>query len=941
MSWSYRLDTNVIDPGGFRSDNPMISQADARRQARTAAELLQRLEDLPGQILADEVGMGKTYVALAVACAVALQDRRQVAVMVPSAVLEKWQRDFKRFCETCVAPGKRNRLTFDVAHNGVDFLKLLDDPPSRRKDVIFLAHGALSRSMSDNWVKLAMLQRAIKGRHGAGEYRYALGRFAGGLFYGMRNYERRSPELFGELVELHPSQWLTVLHRHGIEEIDDDPVPADLLEAMEAPELATHFEVIWEALQNLPFRSSKHLDYRLKCLRKRLNDAMPAIWARCFQTARIRLPLLILDEAHHVKNAGTRLASMFHSPEAEADAQEISRKGHLANRFERMLFLTATPFQLGHYELCNILERFEGVSWQGKHAPSIGLNNYRARIAQLREVLDDARLTALSFEQAWSRLRTDDQIADGERFRNVSDWWRAVSEGCQPTEPGLRAWRAYGEAYDRLHKAEDVLRHWVVRHTRPRSLQVDGDEIPRRRRLTGRAIDSDCFSGDEDLELEGLELTSDTALPFLLAARLVSLTPEKRPVSAEGLASSYDAFMDTRQNLLGGTTGPLIEDDAILDTGMDRNSIWYLDHIHAAIKQDGRVRSELHPKLRPVVDHVVELWRRQEKVLLFCHYIKTGRALRYYISERIRDELYARAAQKLSCKKDDVDHELGKVRARFEKSDSTLYRTARELVTDLVRDYPDLTSRLESIVDVVLRFLRTPTFLVRYFPSAGKNVTAENLPAAFERKDGSGLSFNDVIRNFLAFLEQRCVESQRDAYIDAVGNIQTGELYVRDDSEEDGDREGLLASVRLVNGSVDQETKQRLMLAFNTPFYPEVLVASSVLAEGVDLHLNCRHIIHHDLCWNPSSLEQRTGRVDRIGAKAEQAGRPIHVYYPYLAGTQDEKLYRVVSDRENWFSIVMGGQVRQDYETAERLAERLPLPEQIVMSLSLNLSLDL
>jgi hypothetical protein len=29
-------------------------------------------------------------------------------------------------------------------------------------------------------------------------------------------------------------------------------------------------------------------------------------------------------------------------------------------------------------------------------------------------------------------------------------------------------------------------------------------------------------------------------------------------------------------------------------------------------------------------------------------------------------------------------------------------------------------------------------------------------------------------------------------------------------------------------------------------------------------------VIHHDLDWNPSSIEQRTGRVGRLGCKAEQ-----------------------------------------------------------------------
>ena len=90
------------------------------------------------------------------------------------------------------------------------------------------------------------------------------------------------------------------------------------------------------------------------------------------------------------------------------------------------------------------------------------------------------------------------------------------------------------------------------------------------------------------------------------------------------------------------------------------------------------------------------------------------------------------------------------------------------------------------------------------------------------------------------------------------------------------------------------------------PFFPEVLVASSVMAEGVDLHQDCRHVIHHDLDWNPSTLEQRTGRIDRIGSKAEAVQQPVVIYEPYLGGTHDEKMFRVVKDRERWFGVVMG-----------------------------------
>jgi hypothetical protein len=55
---------------------------------------------------------------------------------------------------------------------------------------------------------------------------------------------------------------------------------------------------------------------------------------------------------------------------------------------------------------------------------------------------------------------------------------------------------------------------------------------------------------------------------------------------------------------------------------------------------------------------------------------------------------------------------------------------------------------------------------------------------------------------------------------------------------------------------------------------------------------------------------QRIGRLDRFGAKAERAGQPIQVYIPYIAETQDEKIYRVVMDRHVGSECV--GAIRED-----------------------------
>ncbi|MCA1807477.1 MAG: hypothetical protein LC687_06495, partial [Actinobacteria bacterium] len=148
MSWQH-IYNNHIDLQGSKR----ISHKDADRQKHTSAAILERFVYTPGQVLSDEVGMGKTYVALAVSASVALDETRPVVIMVPPAVLEKWKRDFSVFVEHCLPSKLQSKLKMAVAENGVEFLKLLDDPPARRKQVIFLAHGALSRNLSDAWVK--------------------------------------------------------------------------------------------------------------------------------------------------------------------------------------------------------------------------------------------------------------------------------------------------------------------------------------------------------------------------------------------------------------------------------------------------------------------------------------------------------------------------------------------------------------------------------------------------------------------------------------------------------------------------------------------------------------------------------------------------------------------------------------------------------------------
>jgi hypothetical protein len=104
----------------------------------------------------------------------------------------------------------------------------------------------------------------------------------------------------------------------------------------------------------------------------------------------------------------------------------------------------------------------------------------------------------------------------------------------------------------------------------------------------------------------------------------------------------------------------------------------------------------------------------------------------------------------------------------------------------------------------------------------------------------------------------------------------------------------------------------------------------------VDLQRFCRHVIHHDLAWNPSDIEQRTGRIDRLGCKAE-GKQSIVVYLPYLDGTADERQYRVMTDRERWFRVVMGQDEVARLITSDSSGS-FPLPDAISNDLSFQLS---
>jgi len=81
-----------------------------------------------------------------------------------------------------------------------------------------------------------------------------------------------------------------------------------------------------------------------------------------------------------------------------------------------------------------------------------------------------------------------------------------------------------------------------------------------------------------------------------------------------------------------------------------------------------------------------------------------------------------------------------------------------------------------------------------------------------------------------------------------------------------------------------------------------VLISTEVSSEGVDLQF-CRVLVNYDLPWNPMKVEQRIGRLDRIG----QVAKKIVIWNLLYKDTIDEKIFRRLHLRLKIFEQSIGG----------------------------------
>jgi hypothetical protein len=125
-----------------------------------------------------------------------------------------------------------------------------------------------------------------------------------------------------------------------------------------------------------------------------------------------------------------------------------------------------------------------------------------------------------------------------------------------------------------------------------------------------------------------------------------------------------------------------------------------------------------------------------------------------------------------------------------------------------------------------------------------------------------------------------------------------------------------------------REDKTDLIERFRTEPSIRILLSSEVASEGVDLQF-CRFLVNYDLPWNPMKVEQRIGRIDRLGQTAER----IDILNLVYADTIDSRIVQRLYERLNLFEralgsleAVLGEEIQQ--LTAELLTGHLTAAEE-------------
>jgi ERCC4-related helicase len=303
-----------------------------------------------------------------------------------------------------------------------------------------------------------------------------------------------------------------------------------------------------------------------------------------------------------------------------------------------------------------------------------------------------------------------------------------------------------------------------------------------------------------------------------------------------------------------------------------------------------RRSTSTHSKMRAVCDAVVSKVRDGEKVVLFCHHHATAQELTLCLHENLPPVSLRGAGR--SDRWRDAWLELIDVPAGFKNAYLLRGTFCTWLSSEIVRAQCWSWMRSQGLTEGSL---------------------ADNLQRVRARHIGNKLTVAEAaVQLFSALLKStsssRVLRESSSDLTYMAGADNTSRVLGVCPRPDDVD----------INGPFTRNQQPDTALAiFNSPFGPDVLIATDSLSEGIDLHRYCRHLIHYELDASPIRTVQRNGRLRRVNSWASVTGEPLRCAYPAFKGTRDHRMVQIMRKRVDSFSLLLGG-VRESEANSER-----------------------
>lgn len=114
---------------------------------------------------------------------------------------------------------------------------------------------------------------------------------------------------------------------------------------------------------------------------------------------------------------------------------------------------------------------------------------------------------------------------------------------------------------------------------------------------------------------------------------------------------------------------------------------------------------------------------------------------------------------------------------------------------------------------------------------------------------------------------------------------------------------GRLEAIVVIHGSVGRDERRKAEEAFKHDKSVEILIATDAAGEGINLQ-RAHLMVNYDLPWNPNRLEQRFGRIHRIGQE-----EVCHLWNLVAKDTREGEVYERLLEKLEEARQALGGQV--------------------------------